>query len=175
MFQLEHLSFMTAAFFRFNFTIVKHLENFRADWGDISARFGITARLDESQGLHAKTAVNHPTLQARDSGGVGGGSNSNSSAAAPVRDDVMHVHSRLEALFASKPEHLRAVCRILLIEYVCLPEYSLPAACQQAGMDITVQAQREVLTNCAPEIKSSSGGSKESGKAKRSAASPKAQ
>ena len=33
-------------------------------------------------------------------------------------------------LLAREPVYARVVCHLVLIDYVCLPEYALPPACQ---------------------------------------------
>ena len=127
LFQLAHLRFLANNFFVFNITIIKHLENYVSDWESIHNRFELDFQFDFKQGLHASTAVHHP-------------SNPNK------KDDNMHIHSRMDALFATTPGYLRAVCRLLMLDYVCFEEYTLPTAC--SSMNKTVVALRKQLAMC---------------------------
>lgn len=126
-FQLAHLRLVSNGFFNFNITIVKHLENFKDDWQDLHDKYKLDFDFDFHRGVHGRTAVHHPLLASHN-----------------TTDDNLHVHSRLDALFLEKPEYLRAVCRILLIDYVCLPEYKLPEACLDM-QDTIIEARKQLI------------------------------
>ena len=49
----------------------------------------------------------------------------------------------LQELFISEPQYLRAICYLLLVDYVCLPMYVLPGPCQ--FLNATRRAAEEAL------------------------------
>ena len=48
----------------------------------------------------------------------------------PPPEDRYGAMAALQELFASEPRYLRALCHLLLVDYVCLPMYVLPSPCQ---------------------------------------------
>jgi hypothetical protein len=62
------------------------------------------------------------------------------------RKPPMDQHAALAALqelFDSEPQYLRAICYLLLVDYVCLPMYALPGPCQ--FLNATRRAAEEAL------------------------------
>ncbi len=57
--------------------------------------------------------------------------------------DPQLAHNSFKQLFAEKPQYLRAVCEFILIDYVCLPNYTLPEAC--AYLQPRVEEGRQLL------------------------------
>ena len=68
---------------------------------------------DYSLGAHA-TSVHHPTMK-------------NSSK---TNGDEFRLRYQYRALLQTQPEYARAICHLVLIDYVCLPKYTLPKYCQ---------------------------------------------
>lgn len=128
MFQNNHLAFASTIFFHHNITIVKHLESFRHDWKALENQLHFTLTLNHSIGAHEQTAIHEPF-----SGNM-------------KNDDNFHVHSRLHAVFKTKPQYLRGFCHMYLIDYACFPEYALPEACH--GLNDTVVSIRDQLSSC---------------------------
>lgn len=137
MFQFQHLAHVSNTFFVFNITDVMHLENFKEDWEYIRRKYGISEEFNYKLGQHPESSVSHPLLAQE----------KKSTAIASSVDDGLRVHSRLNEVFKTQPEYLRGVCRILLIDYVCFPEYALPVECQP-DMNETVARGREYLREC---------------------------
>lgn len=165
MYQMEHLNFVSAPFFYYNFTMVKHLSTFQEDWETVRQRFGFKFELDMDIGRHEDTAIHHPALlipavlqanaTASSRANLTLHDGMNETGPGPISlaaaDDALHVNSRLRALYAAKPEYIRALCRVLMIEYVCLPEYEMPPACRTVEMLADVERGRERLLNCSKE------------------------
>lgn len=121
--EIEHISPMSNAFFVYNITIVKHLENFTKDWEFIRSRYKLKDAFRYDIGHHRNTEVNFP--------------------GSTKTDDASHTRSRLKALFTEQPKYLRAVCHFIMIDYVCFEEYELPPAC--ADMTAIRQQGRHLL------------------------------
>ena len=110
----EYMFPMAASYLRFPADIVGRLESFAEDWQQqILPAYHLPFPYDFRLGDHP-TSVNHPQQQDRGTGGD---------------RDPLGVRKSLAALFASKPRYLRALCHLLLIDYICLPGYDLPSEC----------------------------------------------
>lgn len=81
--------------------LVGHLENIMADWGAIMSNLGIpNKQLVTVSDTHIVTV-----------------------------EDVLGFKKQLRTLFEQEPKYLRAVCRLILVDYACIQGYHLPAAC----------------------------------------------
>jgi hypothetical protein len=63
--------------------------------------------------------------------------------------DPNNARQSLLALFAAEPQYTRAVCHLILVDYICLPMYPLPPECQflnatRAAAEAAVRAGRPV-------------------------------
>ncbi len=129
---LEHMYAMAGVFFAFNVSLAGRLEQFKTDWELVAGRLGLPGTFNEELGRHA-TSVHHP--RRRDS-------------ALPLplalsedRDpNDLRLHFR--RLLREEPAYHRAVCEIMLIDYVCLPEYPLPPPCAHLAPARTALANR---------------------------------
>lgn len=67
--------------------------------------------------------------------------------------DKTHARKALKQLATSEPNYMRALCHMLLIDYICLPMYPLPPPCSflQSLRDKAVQAM-EVNSEVPPHI-----------------------
>ena len=48
-----------------------------------------------------------------------------------TRSDKLHVRESFRDLFVKEPQYLRALCWLLIPDYICIPVYQVPAACMQ--------------------------------------------
>ena len=47
-----------------------------------------------------------------------------------TKGDPNHFRLYYNKLLETKPEYLRAVCNLVLVDFVCLPFYKLPKGCE---------------------------------------------
>ena len=114
----EYMFPMSRTYLRFPVDLVGRLESFSEDWErEVVPTYGIAVPYDYHLGMHA-TSANHPAAGA-----------TASSLDAAIDRDPMRARESLVALLHSQPNYLRALCHLLLLDYVCLPEYELPLAC----------------------------------------------
>jgi hypothetical protein len=113
---LEHVQPMAGAFFHFRIDILGRLESFREDWASkVQAAYNLSSTtLNEEVGQHA-TSQNHP--RSRESKSL-------------EELDPHNARRALAQLFEQEVAFLRAVCHLILVDYVCLPMYALPLECQ---------------------------------------------
>jgi len=105
---------MSGTYFRLQPDIVGRLETFDHDWKNIiMPTYGLLSPYDFNLGDHP-TSVNHPRKHGNDE----------------VNRDPMNVRASLQDLWRTHPKYLRSLCYLLLIDYVCLPLYSLPPGCE---------------------------------------------
>jgi hypothetical protein len=43
--------------------------------------------------------------------------------------DPLHLRASLETLLRTDSSYMRALCRLLLVDYICFPKYKVPADC----------------------------------------------
>ena len=126
----EYMFPMSRTYLRFPVDIVGRLESFSEDWErEVVPAYGIAAPYDYRLGMHA-TSANHPAgtgAAASHSASTKGERNHGDDAA--IDRDPLRARESLVALLRSQPHYLRALCHLLLLDYVCLPEYELPLAC----------------------------------------------
>mmetsp|Transcript_3017 Transcript_3017/g.4605 ORF Transcript_3017/g.4605 Transcript_3017/m.4605 type:complete len:366 (-) Transcript_3017:332-1429(-) len=127
--QLDHIYPMSGALFEFNVNKVGHLERFKKDWDMyIRPAYQIQMEYNEKHGAHPTSEI-HPVR------------NKNSARVSVV--DPSHVRPTLRLLFEKEIKYKRALCHLLLIDYICLPEYPLPYDC--LFLNATLTAAREAL------------------------------
>ena len=123
---INHIFPMSGVFFNFDIDITLHLESFLLDWENVIVP---TYRLPPNtynlkEGFHS-TSVNHPRITSNDT---------------KIRDkkvDILLTKANKKPtrhyfrMFKTKDKNgMRALCHLLLIEYICFPEYVLPVPCQ---------------------------------------------
>ena len=129
----QNLYPMAGAFFDFFIDILAQKDSLKEDWTQlICPAYG---------SLCQQSIPSSPTASLRRK-------NSVASATIPVklpvpRVDEHGVQEALQDLFSSSPQYLRAICHLLLVDYVCLPSYALPPQCQYLSK--TRDAAREAL------------------------------
>ena len=101
----DNLLPISGAFFDFNVDAVVRQERLEEDWKNI-----VCPRYS-SVGLCSSAAA------VLDSAG-------------DILSDDNDALAALKELFVSEPGYLRALCYMLLVDYVCLPMYALPGPCQ---------------------------------------------
>ena len=108
----QNLYPMSGAFFDFDIDIVGQTETLKDDWNrKICSTYGLNCNQDEK-----KSPI--PAVASHDI------------RAWQLPVDKHAVRPTLDALFAQEPKYLRAICYLLLVDYVCLPVYALPKGCQ---------------------------------------------
>jgi hypothetical protein len=100
---------------------VGHLETFKLEWEKkivetfpLLAHFGFNLKTGDHH-----TAVNHPSNK----GGT-------------KKKDPQKTRYFYKKLLKTEKNALRAICRMVLIDYICFPEYPLPLECSDMEMDI---------------------------------------
>lgn len=113
--QLDHIYPISGALFTFNIHIVGHLDHLVDDWNTmVKPAYNITIPYNERHGSHP-TAEIHPRAKA--------------SKNQVQSVDPSNVRPTLRHLFQKEKKYKRAFCHMLLIDYICLPEYPLPMDC----------------------------------------------
>lgn len=122
---VEHMFTMSGVLFGHDLDVVGSLDRFKEDWeGAIQPKWHLQ---------HGYKYNPHLGVQHRVSTGKDGG----------VAKDPQLAHQSIQALFAAKPQYFRAICQFILIDYVCLPHYSLPEQC--AYLNRRVEEGRKLL------------------------------
>ena len=102
----ENLYPITGAFFDFHIGLIARQEDLQEDWKNvICPHFSSIGLCSSSVGVWERM----------DDG---------------VMSDQHGAVAALQELFVSEPRYLRALCHLLLVDYVCLPMYVLPSPCQ---------------------------------------------
>jgi hypothetical protein len=110
---MHHLRRQSSAFLTYDIDIIGHLEHFLDDWNKyIVPRYNITSNFDLKEGAHP-SSVSHPIAEKGDTIGA--------------REALAEV--------LNNTKYMEAICRLLLVDYVCLPIYPLPTSCQ--GLEST--------------------------------------
>lgn len=142
LFEMEHVYPMSGVFFEFDIHIVGYLESFDNDWKNVIGPY-----------FHLNKPYNpklggHPTsLRPANRVGAKKGFNRNATTAntAPIGAVTNRLQGRnvLKSLFAAKKVYKMAVCHLILVDYVCFPNYKLPDECSYLQEE--VEAARKVL------------------------------
>ena len=130
----DHLNRMSGAFFHFNIDIVGQLESFETDWNKkIIGEYPILKnfKFDMKSGRH-RTSVNHPAFK-------------NKKQQASKLKDPQKTRFYYKELINTDKTVLRALCHMVLIDYVCFPQYKLPVECQD--MEINIIQTRKLLVD----------------------------
>eukprot|EP00597_Dinobryon_sp_UTEXLB2267_P004596 CAMPEP_0170064954 /NCGR_PEP_ID=MMETSP0019_2-20121128/5230_1 /TAXON_ID=98059 /ORGANISM="Dinobryon sp., Strain UTEXLB2267" /LENGTH=176 /DNA_ID=CAMNT_0010271717 /DNA_START=744 /DNA_END=1274 /DNA_ORIENTATION=- len=126
---MGHFYPMSGVFFQFNIHTLGHVQSFKSFWEKtIVPMYGINLQFREQLGLHA-TSVHHPNVAGQESK-PHSPSRSNSSSASSNKYDPNNARQELLKLLRTEPRYKRAICHLLLVDYVCLPMYALPPECQ---------------------------------------------
>jgi hypothetical protein len=110
---------ISGAFFDFNVDVVARQENLEDDWKNIVCPWYSSVELCSSSTADMDTS------------------------AKDFLTDDNDALAALQELFVLEPHYLRAVCYMLLVDYVCLPMYVLPGPCQ--FLNATRKAAEEAL------------------------------
>lgn len=115
----EHMYSMAGPLFEYDIGIIGRLESFTADWKSrIMPTYGIRRPYDENYGQHA-TSMYHPLAKHQ----------KKETQRVSMNSDPFDARKLLDGVLRSHPEYMRAICHLLLVDYVCLPEYPLPKPC----------------------------------------------
>ena len=141
---IEHIYPMSGAFFHFDVDILLAQEHFQQNWENIVVpQFGLIPNIFNSKLGYHGSSLEHPTARAQFV------SNSSSSmSTSKKRNRYDDVHKFRKQLFRSiktkDPSLWLAMCRLILIDYVCFPQYQLPASC--SSLQSEVERGRSSLT-----------------------------
>jgi len=105
----QHFYPMAGVFMEWPIHHVGFLEDFSSGWDHIRSVYGITEAYNSSHGIKRTT-----------------------------EKDPSNVRSSFKELAAKKPKFLRAICHMIMLDYVCFPKYKLPEECK----DMVVHRQR---------------------------------
>lgn len=111
---IEHIYPMSGAFFQYEIPVVGFVETLKHDWeSKIKPLYKINESYNPNLGLHA-TSVFHPlTLEKK----------------LQSSRDPNNARAAIKHLFMNDRSFARAFCHLLLIDYICLPMYTLPETC----------------------------------------------
>lgn len=117
-----HVFPMAGSLFAFPVHTIGHLETFKQDW-DTKLRplYNLTAPFDEMAGKHA-TSLYHPTDVLRHHN-----VRTKVKQKPPEPSNMRHFY---RLLIEQEPVYAQVVCQLMLIDYVCLPQYPLPQVCE---------------------------------------------
>lgn len=111
---VEHMFPMSGAFFQFHVPLVGSVEQMKFDWETkIKPMYGINATYNNKLGVH-DTSVYHPSVVEKK------GQSSR---------DPNGARAAIKSVLNNDFRYSRAICQLLLIDYVCLPMYTLPPKC----------------------------------------------
>ena len=96
---IEHTFPMSGAFFQHNISFVGQLESFDDDWQILHSKYNLFRAFDKNLGVH------------------------------PSSDDPNGAKTAIRLLLAQEPQYLRALCQLLMVDYVCFSTYTLPPGC----------------------------------------------
>ena len=126
----QHTFTMSNVFFEYNIEIIGQIEQFEVDWNNKIRKFyNISKLYMKSYGKHP-TSINHPSVTGNRTAQDADPNNARASVLQLFRDDK---------------RYKRVVCRLILIDYICFPMYSLPFECQ--FLNETVNKYRSILLN----------------------------
>eukprot|EP01036_Dinobryon_divergens_P035423 gene35423-45896_t len=137
---MDHFFPLSGALFEFPLRAVGHLERFKEEWDTIiRPLYGITEEYNLRHGYHPTSEIHPRNKKNKNTNSY---SNSNDMSI-PTAGESNNVRSVLRLLFAKELKYKKAICHLLLIDYVCLPEYPLPIDCQ--FLNDTMHRAREAL------------------------------
>ena len=114
---LVHMYPMAGVLLGHNFNVIGRLESFQSDWNEkIVPLYNLSIPFDFKEGLHSN-AINHP------SGIPLAKSNTN-------HGDPQNIRYFYRLLLKQEPAYARAICNLVLIDYICIPSYKLPQECE---------------------------------------------
>eukprot|EP01036_Dinobryon_divergens_P022949 gene22949-31255_t len=114
---LVHIYPMAGVLLNHVIDFIGRLETFQSDWNEkIVPKYNLSIPFDFSEGVHA-SAINHPS-------GI------HASNASLNHGDPQNVRLYYRLLLKQEPSYARAICNLVLIDYVCLPSYKLPRECE---------------------------------------------
>lgn len=114
---LVHMYPMSGVLLGHNFDFIGRLESFQSDWNEkIVPLYNLSNPFDFTEGLHSN-AINHPT------GIPLSKTNTN-------HGDPQNIRHYYRLLLKQEPAYARAVCNLVLIDYICIPSYKLPRECE---------------------------------------------
>mmetsp|Transcript_27403 Transcript_27403/g.37768 ORF Transcript_27403/g.37768 Transcript_27403/m.37768 type:complete len:155 (-) Transcript_27403:148-612(-) len=129
-------------FFEYNIQHVGHLESFEKDWARILPLIneGKNVPYDTKFGRHP-TSMNFPVQTAN----ATAGSSQTSKLSIPSSNDPNDARKSLLQLMKDDIRFAKAICHLVLVDYVCLPSYKLPKECEFLSniRDVAVAAVRE--------------------------------
>eukprot|EP01036_Dinobryon_divergens_P022759 gene22759-31049_t len=103
---------MAGTFFEFEIGLIGQYEHMATDLHEIRGAYKISSKQD------------HRLLTPKEKGGNGGGTGGG------VTNNSVRLREALSSGGPQQQRFIRAICHLLLIDYVCLPMYVLPAECQ---------------------------------------------
>ena len=113
----EHIFPMSNHFFIFDIDILLSLESFPNNWEQIIVpTYGFVPKsFNKGAGFH-KSSIFHPNAK---------------------KDTKSHIfRSLFRTIHKQDPKLWQALCRFILIDYVCLPQYELPVGCEHLLSDV---------------------------------------
>ena len=124
-YHINHIFPMSGVFFNFDIDTILHLESFSTDWENVIVpTYNLPPKTyDLRDGFH-HTAVNHPRITSNDPKVKDG----------RIEFYLQRAHSKNDRHLFKKfrkveRSGMRALCHLILIDYVCFPEYALPIEC----------------------------------------------
>ena len=128
LFEMEHVYTMSGVFFEFDIDLIGYLETFDNDWKNVIGSY-----------FHLNKPYNarlggHPTSQKPGNRVAGNGKRAFNITAANTAPkgavtNSLQARNVLKALFAGNSIYKKVVCHLILVDYVCFPNYKLPDEC----------------------------------------------
>lgn len=117
---LFHIFRMSGVYFNYNIDLTLHVETFVDDWETIvvPTYYLPPKTFDAQSGFH-ETSVDHPRVKSHEKIAIFQINNSNST----------QIQELFKYLQKTQPSTMRAICHLILIDYICFPEYKLPRSC----------------------------------------------
>lgn len=108
---INHIYPMAGAFFSFPIHTVGYLETFQEDWSNVIAPlYNLSKPFNYFVGRHA-TDVSFPSTK-------------------KMEAEPSNMRYYYRSLLRREPVYAKAICQLMLIDYVCLPQYPLPQVCE---------------------------------------------
>eukprot|EP00597_Dinobryon_sp_UTEXLB2267_P005175 CAMPEP_0170077182 /NCGR_PEP_ID=MMETSP0019_2-20121128/14052_1 /TAXON_ID=98059 /ORGANISM="Dinobryon sp., Strain UTEXLB2267" /LENGTH=248 /DNA_ID=CAMNT_0010289361 /DNA_START=335 /DNA_END=1081 /DNA_ORIENTATION=+ len=144
---MGHFYAMSGVFFRYHIQTIGYLENFQKDWENIiQPKYNITKPYDNTLGVHA-TSMHHPIFVAKNATRKNEGSKESKAPVSGknVDKDPNDARKLLLQLLNEDKRYKQAICHLILVDYICLPSYTLPLDCQflNATRDNAMAAVKE--------------------------------
>ncbi len=143
LYHIEHVYPMSGELFNYDVDVAGYQENFELDWNrKVVPLYSLPTGFDLSEGIHF-TSLHHPKIKTvLTPEGLEG----------RLPGDPSNLRYYFNKLVDEKPAYLRALCEILLIDYICLPYYELPWQCsylkdrREEGMSILLAPSDTLVT-----------------------------